>query len=72
MRQERSRLWTLQETAEYLGVPPSTLHRMNSRGTGPRSLKVGRHRRYDPLDVGLWLEQRASGGPTQGASAWVR
>ncbi len=60
MRQEVPRLWTLQETAQYLGVPPSTLHQMNSRRTGPRSFKVGRHPRYDPNDVARWLNERAS------------
>ena len=54
------RLWSLQETADFLGLPPATLHYLNSRRTGPRSYKVGRHRRYDPRDVLAWLQLRAS------------
>lgn len=54
------RLWSHQETADFLGLPPATLHYLNSRRTGPRSYKVGRHRRYDPRDVLAWLALRAS------------
>jgi len=52
------RLWTHAETAEYLGVSESTLHYMNHRRTGPRSYKVGKHRRYQPQDVIDWLATR--------------
>lgn len=55
-----SRLWTHQETAAFLGISPATLHDLNYKGTGPRSFKVGRHRRYGPGDVFAWLDQRAS------------
>jgi predicted DNA-binding transcriptional regulator AlpA len=54
------RLWTHQETAEFLGLSPATLHDLNYKRTGPRSFKVGRHRRYDPRDVIAWLAERAS------------
>lgn len=54
------RLWTLQELAEFLGVPTQSIYQMNWKGTGPRSFKVGRHRRYDPRDVRQWLEARSS------------
>jgi excisionase family DNA binding protein len=53
-------LWTHVETAEYLGLPVTTLHQLNHKGTGPRSFKVGRHRRYAEADVLAWLESRAS------------
>ncbi|PYC81321.1 excisionase [Streptomyces tateyamensis] len=54
------RLWTLQELAKFLGVPTQSIYQMNWKGTGPRSYKVGRHRRYDPRDVQQWLETRSS------------
>ena len=57
---EPARLWSLTETAEYLGVPEQTLRQWISRGTGPRSYKVGRFRKYDPSDVRAWLDSRAS------------
>lgn len=55
-----ARMWTHQETAEFLGVPEGTLHQMNCKGTGPRSYRVGRYRRYDPRDIENWLELHAS------------
>lgn len=54
------RLWSTRETAEYLGLAEATLHQLTHKGTGPRSYKVGRYRRYDPADVGAWLAARAS------------
>ena len=52
--------WSTVETAAYLGVPLNTLHALNYKGTGPRSYKIGRHRKYRPSDVETWCEQRAS------------
>jgi DNA binding domain, excisionase family len=57
------RLWTLLETAAYLGVPGSTLYQWISRGTAPKSYRIGRYRRFDPVDVQKWLDQHASKGP---------
>ncbi|WP_457029734.1 helix-turn-helix transcriptional regulator [Kitasatospora sp. P5_F3] len=50
----------MQELAEFLGLPTQSIYQMNWKGTGPRSFKVGRHRRYDPADVRQWLEARSS------------
>ena len=66
---KRERLWSHAETAEYLGLPESTLHALNYKGTGPRSYKVGGHRRYAPADVLAWLETRASDAPKSGSAA---
>ncbi len=54
------RLWSLRETADFLGVPVKTLYQMNWKGTAPRSFRVGRYRQYAPADVRAWLEGRAS------------
>lgn len=54
------RLWSHDETAKFLGIPVATLHQLNYKRTGPRSYKVGRYRRYSPVDVMAWLETRAS------------
>ena len=45
--------------AEYLGVPLATVYAMNSRGTGPRRIRVGKHVRYRKSDVDTWLDARA-------------
>lgn len=52
--------WSHAETAAYLGIPAATLHQMNYKGTGPRSYKIGRHRKYRPAEVDQWCESRAS------------
>lgn len=49
------RLWTLEQTAEFLAIPVATLYKLNHKRTGPRFFRVGRHCRYDPRDVQAWL-----------------
>ena len=44
--------------AEYLGIPLATVYQMNSRGNGPRRIRVGRHVRYRRADVDAWLDGR--------------
>lgn len=51
-------LWTHRRTAAFLKITPGTLYVWNSRGRGPRSLKVGGSRRYDPSDVQEFLRER--------------
>lgn len=53
-------LWTHKETATFLRLSEQTLHYMNHVGTGPRSYRVGRYRRYNPFDVMAWLDSKAS------------
>jgi excisionase family DNA binding protein len=57
----KDRLWSLPETAQFLGVPERTLYSWASRSTGPRSYRVGRFRRYKPSEVHAWLERQATG-----------
>lgn len=55
------RLWNIKETADYLGVPVSTLYYWSYRGEGgPRILRIGRSLRYNPLDVMEWAERQAT------------
>jgi hypothetical protein len=49
------RLWSTQEVSDFLGVPVTTLHQWRYLGTGPEAFKVGRHLRYEPLEVRRWL-----------------
>jgi predicted DNA-binding transcriptional regulator AlpA len=55
------RLWTLAETAAFLGIPVATLYQFNHKGTGPRFFRIGKHCRYDPREVMAWLSLRVSG-----------
>lgn len=54
------RLLTLSEVADQLGVPEASLRYWRHAGTGPPSIKVGRHVRYRPADIDVWLEANTS------------
>ena len=56
---KQDRLWSLPETAAYLGMAEATLHQWLYKGTGPRSYKVGRLRKYRPAEVEEWLQAQA-------------
>jgi excisionase family DNA binding protein len=51
-------LLTLDEVAELLGIPASTLYRWRSEGDGPPSFRVGRVVRYDSADLEAWLQRQ--------------
>jgi excisionase family DNA binding protein len=52
------RLLTVEEVAEWLGVPVGTIYAWRYRSTGPASYKVGRHVRFRRVDVEHWLEDQ--------------
>ena len=52
-------LLTIQEVADFLGVPVDTVYRWRSRREGPVGYRVGRHVRYRPSAVEEWLIERA-------------
>lgn len=60
-------LWGAAETAAYLGIPVGTLYQWISRHQGPRSYKIGKHRRWRPAEVFAWLDTRAS--PPEGRAS---
>ena len=45
--------------AAFLDVPLATVYKWSSEGTGPRSIRVGKHLRYRRADVDRWLEEHA-------------
>jgi predicted DNA-binding transcriptional regulator AlpA len=47
-----------EDLAEREGVPVATVYQWNSRGTGPRPMKIGRHVRYRLADVIAWEDSR--------------
>ena len=47
------------ELAEFWHVPLATIYQMNSRGTGPRRIRVGKHVRYRLSDCEKWLDAHA-------------
>jgi excisionase family DNA binding protein len=54
--------WSSKETAEYLGVPLSTLRYWQWQGIGPRSYRIGRSRKYRKPDIDKWAESQADPG----------
>jgi len=51
-------LLTPAEVAALLRVPELTLVQWRTSNTGPRSAKIGRHRRYARSDVEAFIESR--------------
>ena len=56
--EERTTLWSQEETAERLRIATNTLANMRWRGEGPRFCKVGARVLYRPTDVAEYLDQR--------------
>ncbi len=53
------RLWSIEETAEYLGVAVKTLYGWRWQKIGPTSYRVGRYVRYRPDEVLAWVDAQA-------------
>lgn len=51
------RLWTVQDVADYLGVPVKTIYDWRTRDYGPNGKRIGKYVRYRPADVMTWVDQ---------------
>jgi len=58
----RDQLLTVEELADYLGVPVATVYQWRYRRQGPPGFRVGRHLRYRWNDVQRWIQQRLESG----------
>jgi excisionase family DNA binding protein len=56
------RMWTVQDVADFLGVPVRTLYEWRTKGYGPEGIKVGRHVRYFAEDVYAWVKSQRQAG----------
>ena len=56
--EQGDRLLTVQELAEYLGVPVATLYQWRYRREGPKGFRVGRHLRYRWSEIEAWVERQ--------------
>ncbi|GHG18816.1 helix-turn-helix domain-containing protein [Amycolatopsis sp. NPDC005961] len=52
-----SRLWTVEDVSNYLGVPVSTLYQWRTKGYGPAGRRIGKYVRYRQEDVRSWVDQ---------------
>ncbi|MCH7583466.1 MAG: helix-turn-helix domain-containing protein [Acidobacteria bacterium] len=57
------RLLTVEELADYLGVPIATLYQWRHRREGPPGFRVGRYIRYHRNDVEQWIRDRLKADP---------
>jgi excisionase family DNA binding protein len=55
MNTTSDRLWSVQDVADYLGIPLKTLYNWRTRGIRPRARRVGRYLRYEEQDVRAWF-----------------
>jgi predicted DNA-binding transcriptional regulator AlpA len=55
---EREKLMSVEDLAAYLGRSPRTVLDWNSRGLGPKYIRLGRRIAYRPADVEKWLRTR--------------
>lgn len=53
--QKSSGLLSIAGLAEYLGVCPRTIMRMEQRGKLPQSIWIGRRKRWRQADVARWV-----------------
>nr|WP_202416445.1 helix-turn-helix domain-containing protein [Pseudonocardia sp. SID8383] len=49
-------MWSIQDLADYLGVPVQTVYQWRKKDYGPRGVKVGKHVRFRPAEVERWLD----------------
>jgi excisionase family DNA binding protein len=50
------RLLTVEEVAEYLGVPVATIYAWRYRQEGPPGFRVGKYVRYRWSDIEEWIQ----------------
>jgi len=53
-----NQLWSINRLAEYLSVPVATVRDWCYKRLIP-FVKVGRHIRFKPSDIEVWLKQRS-------------
>jgi len=54
-----TKLMTIHDLSDYLGIPVNTLYQWRSKHYGPRGVRMGRYVRYRPKDVEAWLDDQA-------------
>ncbi|MFC4150593.1 helix-turn-helix transcriptional regulator [Micromonospora mangrovi] len=53
-------LWSVEDVAAFLRVPVETLYRWRKVKYGPPAARIGRHLRYDPVEVRAWVRSRVA------------
>lgn len=58
-------LLSIEDLAEYLGVPVATIYDWRVDGKGPCGVRVGRHVKFTRDDVLAWIESQRESRPGQ-------
>jgi excisionase family DNA binding protein len=58
---EVGELWTIDQVADYLGVPKQTIYCWRTTGYGPHGFRVGKHLRWRATTVLAWTVDRERG-----------
>ena len=56
-------LLSIEDLAEYLGVPVTTIYDWRVDGKGPCGVRVGRHVKFTRSDVLAWIEAQRESRP---------
>lgn len=51
-------LMDINELADYLGVPVTTIYDWRSRNAGPPAYRFGKHLKFAVSDVSVWIESQ--------------
>ena len=60
-------LLSINELAEYLGVPVKTIYEWRQTGRGPVGIRMGRHLKFAVSDVRSWIENQRESAPGRSA-----
>jgi DNA-binding transcriptional MerR regulator len=55
-----TRLMSIEDLSDHLGVPINTLYKWRTKGYGPAGRRVGNYLRYRPEDVDAWIEAQGT------------
>ena len=53
-----SKLLSIDDVADYLGIPKNTLYQWRTKGYGPTGRRIGKYVRYRSEDVEAWVDQQ--------------
>ncbi|RAS62944.1 AlpA family transcriptional regulator [Lentzea atacamensis] len=56
-----SKLWTIKDVADFLGIPVQTLYQWRTRKYGPPGRRIGKYVRYIPDEVIAWFDAQPNG-----------
>lgn len=60
MLKKAASIMTIEEVADYLKIPKSTVYKLAQEGRIPRQ-KVGRHWRFRKETIDMWLDEHPEG-----------